>query len=181
VKKDKITLPKFVINILVFFSILAIMFIALITIKNNIPKETLEDKLLIVLAYIIGFIVLYYFLNIIYGKYLANVLYGHVDPRSSCLFVWIAVSIVNIFKVVVGLEAEVTSPTQTQSIQQPEITKSLNSANTEGKIKILKANGLSKESVYDVLKNDYNFKILIKDGNSTFEKIYDDAATDAGE
>jgi hypothetical protein len=172
-KKD-ISGFEYIVNIVVFLSILATMLVVILAIENNLPKETLGDKLLIVLAYIIGFIILYYITNIIYGKYLRKPRAG-ADPQITYLFSWVAGSLICLSRVF--FPSDISAPIT----NQPEITKSLNNANTEGKIKILKANGLSKESVYDVLKNDYNFKILIKDGNSTFEKIYDNTETNIGE
>ena len=46
-------------------------------------------------------------------------------------------------------------------------------ASIEDKIIILKNIGLSKKEVYNKLKNNMDFRILLKNGNNKFYKIYD--------
>jgi len=41
-------------------------------------------------------------------------------------------------------------------------------------IKYLKSKGFTKEQIYEKLKNKYEFRELIKNGNEKFNKIYDE-------
>ncbi|KIM02999.1 MAG: hypothetical protein KN64_13385 [Sulfurovum sp. AS07-7] len=43
-------------------------------------------------------------------------------------------------------------------------------------IKYLKSKGFTKEQTYEKLKNKYEFRELIKNGNEKFNKIYDKGA-----
>jgi hypothetical protein len=67
-------------------------------IEHKMPRETLEDKLLIVLAFIGGFIVLYFITNIIYNKYITNGHYTH-PHRTACLFIWVVGSAISLFRI----------------------------------------------------------------------------------
>jgi hypothetical protein len=156
-------------GIVVFFSLILVLFISIVF---SIANYT--DKIILIVIYAIGFLISFYVLKFIFLK-------SKNYPEYATLFLvmYTALSILSIFAAF--LVPKTIKPSKQTPITQQKVIESFSNVDIETKIQILKANGLSRESVYDVLKNDYNFKILIKDGNSTFEKIYDDMQVDIDE
>jgi hypothetical protein len=90
-RKNRKTLSNFVIEMSVFFFLLFVMAVSVSAIEYNMPKETLGDKLLIVLAYMGGFIVVYFITKIIYKT--GQIVY---------LFIWFGGSLISLFRIFVG-------------------------------------------------------------------------------
>jgi hypothetical protein len=77
-------------SILSLFALIAIVSVA---IENNLKKETLENKLLMVSLYIIGFIIIHYITKM-FCKYVVEVKSLHF----VCLFMWSFTSVIKIFR-----------------------------------------------------------------------------------
>ncbi|MDR1008403.1 MAG: hypothetical protein LBL65_07605 [Campylobacteraceae bacterium] len=99
-RKNEETLSNFVIEISVFLFLLFVMVKSGLAIEHNMPKETLGDKLLIVLAYMGGFIAVYFITKIIYtitsGPFILH------PNQTACLFVWFGGSLISLFRIFVG-------------------------------------------------------------------------------
>jgi uncharacterized membrane protein len=100
-KKD-ISLFEVFINIAVFLSLLFIMIKLGSTINNNMPKETLEDKLFILLAYAISWIGFYYITKLIYRKLLQYIIISGATSALACMFYYSLFTLISLFRTFVG-------------------------------------------------------------------------------
>jgi hypothetical protein len=101
-RKNEETLSNFITRMIVFLFLASVIAVSVSAIEHNMPKETLGDKLLIVLAYIGGFIILYFITKIIYTKYITNCPYRPHPNQTACLFIWFGGSLISLFRIFVG-------------------------------------------------------------------------------
>jgi preprotein translocase subunit SecE len=96
--RNKKTTISFTINIVITLLLFTIIYKVTLGIEHGFPKATLNDKLYVVLTYIVGFVILYYIANIIYGKWLKNKTTS--CAYFMCLFLWIVDSLISIVRVI---------------------------------------------------------------------------------
>lgn len=117
------------------------------------------------------------FLLIFAYFYYLKVAYKFFEPSYLIIgFIFIALASLYINFKEINFPTNISPKQQIEQKSKAEETKeSFQSGNLSTKISILKSANKTKEQTYDYLIGYYKFKDLVKDGNETFEKIYDEA------